>query len=404
MAFSEVEMSIFAQLGYKDVDYKTASEESLHELLVTNRDSLCDSLGPSYEQYIDALIDKVEGQDYKIVASEHDKDSGFAAFAFSTPDNEVVVSCRGTQMDKANDILTDAGLGLVTETQQHRDMEAFVDRLERQGYDGYYFTGHSLGGNVATHGAVTIGDAKKVRGVYAYNSPGFNEGYWAANGKKLEAIEYCINNFQNEYDYVSSILRVPGKKYIIASSVTGGHMGFDDHSINAFTIDENGRFVPNGTGRKNPHHGAVGDRIGEFGQNLGFNNTLPILRIYNAYTEWKSRETRRDFSDEAREMLIGAAQETEDEKWWQVTKWDCWYKVDQYFGVLEWDLYTGNVDSYYRKLIDINDASVKDIERIFEKVYELDSSYSGKISDASDNLRAKVLTELQRLSASIVVG
>jgi len=403
MAFSEVEMSILAQLAYSDIDYKAAAEESLHELLVTKRDSLCNSLGASYEKYIDNLINKVEGQNYKIVASEHDKKSGFAAFAVSTPENDVIVSCRGTQMDQLNDILTDAGLGLSAETQQHRDMEEFVNRLEKQGYDGYYFTGHSLGGNVATHGAVTVDDPSRVRGVYAYNSPGFNEGYWSIYGDDIRKIEFCIANYQNEYDYVSSILRVPGRKYIIASSVTGGHLGFDDHSINGYSIDENGFFVPNETGRKRPQTYA-GNGVGALGETIGFFSILPFLKMYNAYKEWKYRETYRDFSQEAKQMLVGAAKETEEEKWWEVTKWDCWYKVDQFFGVLEWDLYAGNVDTYYRKLIDINDASVADIEKIFENVYGIDTNCSATISTASDTLRSKVLDKLNSLRDSIVLN
>lgn len=402
MAFTELEMSILAQLAYRDIDYKEAAEEPLYEVLKTNRDWLVSGLGPTYEKYVDNLMNKVEGQNYVIAGSEHDKLSGFAAFAVSTPENDVVVASRGTQMSKINDLLTDGGLAMAVETQQHRDMEKFVNRLEKRGYDGFYFTGHSLGGNLATHGAVTVDDPSKVRGVYTYNAPGFNETYWSLHGDRLRALRFCIVNYQNEYDYVSSILRVPGKVIIIESSVATGHLGFDDHSINAFTIDENGSFVPNASGRKHPQTYA-GTVAGEAGQLIGFGPYSGLFRLYNMYQDFKYRETCRDFSQDAKQMLVGAAKETEEEKWWEVTKWDCWYKVDQFFGVLEWDLYTGNVDKYYRKLIDINDASVADIERIFEKVYEIDSSYSAKISAASDSLRSNVLNKLSSLRDSVVV-
>ena len=66
MAFSDVEMSILAQLAYRDVDYKPAAEESLAELLRTNKKWLNDSLGSSYEKYIDKLINKVDGSNRKI--------------------------------------------------------------------------------------------------------------------------------------------------------------------------------------------------------------------------------------------------------------------------------------------------------------------------------------------------
>ena len=401
MAFSEVEMSILAQLAYRDVDYKAAAEEPLYSHLKNNKEWLYKQLGDSFKPYIDNLINKVEDQDYIIVDSQKDTLSGFSAFAVSTPENEVVVACRGTQ--ELNDWLTDAGIGITVETQQHREMREFVNRLENKGYEGFYFTGHSLGGNLATHGAVTVDDPSKVRGVYAYNSPGFNEGYWALHGEKLQKLQFCITNYQNEYDYVSSILRVPGRKVIIASSVTSGHLLFDDHSISGYEIDENGFFAPNETGSKRAQTYA-GSALGEFGQNLAFSPILPHLRIYNAYKAFKYRETYRDFSAEAKEMLVGAAKETEDEHWWEVSKWDCWYKVEKFFGTLEWDLYAGNVDSYYRKLIDINDASVKDIEKIFENVYSLDSSYSSTIDDAADTLKTKVTNALKTLRESIVVN
>ena len=105
MAFTELEMSILAQLAYRDIDYKEAAEEPLYEVLKTNRDWLVSGLGPTYEKYVDNLMNKVEGQNYVIAGSEHDKLSGFAAFAVSTPENDVVVACRGTQLSKINDLL-----------------------------------------------------------------------------------------------------------------------------------------------------------------------------------------------------------------------------------------------------------------------------------------------------------
>ena len=89
----------------------------------------------------------------------------------------------------------------------------------------------------------------------------------------------------------------------------------------------------------------------------------------------------RDFSLIAEEKMMKVAKEVEDEQWWQVTRWDCWYRVEKLFGHLNLDHYTANVDAYYRKLIDINDATVKDIRRIFDNVRELDASYSNSISE-----------------------
>lgn len=109
----------------------------------------------------------------------------------------------------------------------------------------------------------------------------------------------------------------------------------------------------------------------------------------------------RDFSQSIKETMIESARETEDEDWWQVTKWDCWYKIEKLFGGMQWDQYTCKVDEYYRKLIDMNDASVKDIERIFDEVYKIDSEFASKMEQKSNELDS-VMSKLQKISESIV--
>lgn len=110
----------------------------------------------------------------------------------------------------------------------------------------------------------------------------------------------------------------------------------------------------------------------------------------------------RDFSQEIKEVMLRSAREVEEEKFWQVTKWDCWYRVEKFFGNLQWDHYTGEVDKYFRKIIDINNTSVKEIENIFTDVYEIDIKYSNSMSELSSQLSEKVLTELKKLNEAIV--
>lgn len=414
MAFTDVEMAILSQLAYsgatKEVNKKsnpsTAPQKGdrLCDLLTDNEEWLKKKLpSENYKIAIDNLITKTKNADYEVVLVRDDKKgTGFAAFAIRDPYNEVTVACRGTEgfdlfdFDSRKDMIADYGLLGNIEPGQHKEMEDFVDQLEKQGYDGYYFTGHSLGGNLATHGAVTVDDTSKVRGVYTYNSPGFNVDYWKLHGEKLNQLHFCITNYQNEYDYISSSLHLPGENVIIASSVTDGHIGFDDHNMDAFEIDDTGSFVPNKTGQKRVQtYLALG--LSYFGE---------AMSLTGLYIQWKKTlgdNICRDFSAETKEMLISIAKEVENEEWWDITKWDCWYKVEKFFGVLEWDLYCGNVESYNRKLIDINDASVKDIKKIFKKVYKLDSSYSTKINSQGEKFKSKVIGRLQKLRDSIVV-
>lgn len=369
MVFSDVEMSILAQLAYRDVDYKPASKEPLSELLKTNREWLEKELGSSYIKYIDKLIKKVDGSEYIIVASNHDKLSGFDAYAISTPDNEVIVACRGTQIKETNDVITDVGLGVELETEQHHKMEEFVNELEKRGYEKYYFTGHSLGGNLATHGAVTVSDSDKVGGVYTYNSPGFNEGYWVSHDKKLNYISNKIYNFQNEYDYVSSLLRSPGKSIVIKSSLEKNHSGLGDHSISAYTIDENGYFQENETGKKHPQTYA----------------STAISDIVNRIF-WTS--VYRDFSDASKQRLLDLVKQVENDKLCDFTDWvgDRWYDFESWIGVLNIRNYINDINKYHKKVIDQNNATSDTINTIFEEVHKVDAVYGTKFEGIRSSL------------------
>jgi len=387
MGFSDVEMSILSQLAYRDIDYKPAAEEPLASLLSNNKDWLQEQLGSSYEGHIDNLINKVQGSGYTLVASEHDKISGFAAYAISTPNNEVIVACRGTEPTHINDLLTDAGLGLAPETQQHRDMEKFVNRLEKKGYDGYYFTGHSLGGNVAIHGATTVDDPNKVKGVCAFNAPGFNEAYWILNGWKLNQINN-ITCYQNEYDYISSILRTPGRTRVIESSLDGNHAGIDDHSINAYKIDENGDFQDNATGKKHPQTYA-GTAIGEAGNSFVRYYT-PLLLVMNRIfgANKGTVYVHRDFSEASKQKMLGLVTQVENEKWGDFTDWigDRWYDFESWIGTLNIRNYINDVNTYHKKVIDKNNATEQTITKIFETVWAVDSSYAINLGDVKTQL------------------
>lgn len=383
MAFTDVEMSILAQLAYLDIP----SDQSLYRVLDDNKTWLANELGPSYQTQIDNLIKEVKGKDYRVVASTNTSASGFAAYAFKTPDNEVVVAARGTQLDQINDLATDAGLALSVETQQHRDMETFVNNLERYGYDGYYFTGHSLGGNVATHGAVCINDPSKVKGVYTYNAPGFNEAYWIYNGWKLGQINN-IKNFQNEYDYVSSILNVPGEVIIVDSGKDGWwHGGFDDHSICNYSINEDGTFNKNKTGRKSVQT-VAGTVIGMAGEDIARKGYLAQIVAYKILNLAKNVYMTRDFSDDSKQKMLGLVSQVESEKWCDFTDWvgDRWYDFEDLIGVLDVRQYINNLNSYHKKVIDKNNATAKTIEKIFAEVRSVDASYANTLGSTANTL------------------
>lgn len=87
---------------------------------------------------------------------------------------------------------------------------------------------------------------------------------------------------------------------------------------------------------------------------------------------------KRDFSDNAYNELVGLVKEVEDEQWCDFTDWlgDRWYDFESWIGLLSIDEYIDDVNSYHKKVIDKNNASVEDIKRIFDNVKIIDQNYS----------------------------
>ena len=257
MAFTDAEMAILSQLAYYGSDVETQTQpargKGLHSVLTNPqiKEYLENSLGADYKTALNGLIEKTKDRDYKIIKAEDDnKGTGFAAIAILDPNNEVTVAARGTEgfdvftSDASRrDVAADLQLAYSVSTLQQQEIEKFMKSLEIEGYDGYYFTGHSLGGNLANYAAITFKPIEKVKGVVTFNAPGFNEGFVMKCAAEINIIYNRLKNYQNEYDYVSSIMYVPGDKIIISSSKKekgwfdfDDHLGFDDHSLKTLTI------------------------------------------------------------------------------------------------------------------------------------------------------------------------
>ncbi|MCM1287909.1 MAG: DUF2974 domain-containing protein [Clostridium sp.] len=127
-----------------------------------------------------------------------------------------------------------------------------------------------------------------------------------------------------------------------------------------------------------------------------------LVKAYKAY-EWfrGGNVIGRDFSAEAKKALLNAAKETEDEDWWQVDRWDCWYRIEDLLGHLKLDNYTAEANEYYRKLIDINDAGVQDMEKIFTDVYNADEAYAEKMSSSVGGMNG-VLLKLHSIKNQVI--
>lgn len=111
----------------------------------------------------------------------------------------------------------------------------------------------------------------------------------------------------------------------------------------------------------------------------------------------------RDFTEATKQMLLGIVEEVEDEPWWNVTKWDVWYRVEDFFVGVDFPANSEDLHSYYKKMIDINGATAEKLEQIFQDVYNLESAYNQKITDYKSRADG-ILTSLQNISDAIVVS
>lgn len=85
----------------------------------------------------------------------------------------------------------------------------------------------------------------------------------------------------------------------------------------------------------------------------------------------------REFSEEAREKLYTIINDVNDEQWCEFTDWlgDSWGALQEWIGVLGIEEYGNNVDKYHRIMIDKNNASKNEIDKIYTDVENVDISY-----------------------------
>lgn len=313
MAFTDVEMAILSQCAYCQYP-DSVHNESLHRFLTHNKKYLNEKLGPGYSDALQALIDKVAGQPYTIVQTRDDNEgTGFAAFAVADPNNEVTVACRGTEFDKLSalndegkavlallvangisgnkllntaliyqvlteqgmlsegmdDIIADIQLAFRTETEQQEQMAKFVELLEQPGYNGYYFTGHSLGGNLAMYGAIALNDKAKLKDTVTFNAPGFNSLFWEENAALIDQVASGFRTYQNEWDAISECFEVPGN--IIVLDCKDEDTGGLAHGFNQLIPSEDGSFVmaPDGI-KKSSGWGKTFAKVSSFGDWLSY--------------------------------------------------------------------------------------------------------------------------------------
>jgi hypothetical protein len=108
----------------------------------------------------------------------------------------------------------------------------------------------------------------------------------------------------------------------------------------------------------------------------------------------------RDFRDEVKQRLMALVGEVEDEPFWDVTRWDVWYRINRLFGGFGFADDESARQRYYRKMIDIGNVSRAEIERIFADVAAADEELAGKTRTWYEQVKA-CHAELQSISCHI---
>ena len=98
---------------------------------------------------------------------------------------------------------------------------------------------------------------------------------------------------------------------------------------------------------------------------------------------------KRDFTENAKNELLELVKEVEDEKWCGFTDWfgDRWIDMSAWFGNLDVKDYVNEITTYHKKVIDKNNTTAGDIEKIFTDVDHVSTNYFSRFTALMLNLQ-----------------
>lgn len=113
----------------------------------------------------------------------------------------------------------------------------------------------------------------------------------------------------------------------------------------------------------------------------------PVTTINMADYNAASNNNIRDYTQATRDMLLKLTDEVTNEKPYDVAKWDIWYRMEDWFGLLSIDHYKNNIDDFFRKVIDINGTSHNQMQQIFSNIDATVNNYTNKLKAEVSNLK-----------------
>jgi len=185
---------------------------------------------------------------------DNNTSTGFVAYTFESQPGEAVVAFRGSEdmakLEYRNDWQNNASSVYARQTVQQKDAEAYMADPSMKDYSNISLTGHSLGGNLALYAALTADPQLRdvITSTQTFNAPGFNQEFIQSHKETIDTTRSRIQEFQNEYDLVSSIMYNPTQPIIIHTTAKNKTLT-DNHALNFLQI-ENGQFKRSATQEK----------------------------------------------------------------------------------------------------------------------------------------------------------
>ncbi|MDO5151232.1 MAG: DUF2974 domain-containing protein, partial [Oscillospiraceae bacterium] len=341
MSYTDKEIQITAQISYINISkndiykyFEKNNEYPTLKYLLNNNESMLEEfykmfyLGYSEEESSEGidyvLTEKLNKERERIAKSDieslkkgefscsewkvvdvwdYNDNIGIYGILFETPDNKAVVAFRGSELlrdDAGNQLYLDwiaADFGLLDciETDQQKSAREFINYIsENYDYDEYVITGHSLGGNLASHATITANSkiADKITQCYNWDGPGFSNEYIEKNASRISDMAPRINHYQ--WSIVGSLLHMMeeyGEKYYSVDVVyfvkesNNIGVGFEKHDIN-FVLMENEKVVHTNMGAAERITGEVTRII----DNNSNDNSAMVANLYEHILNMNEQE------------------------------------------------------------------------------------------------------------------
>ena len=294
MNYTDRDALVATQIAYYDFDKsaegKTVSEalranKEIHRKLVANLNDADSEYERIRAQEALKLYEELSDPNSKYGqwvikdVRDHNKETGFYGCVIETDDNSAIIAFRGSESSKVNAdgsietdpvqvvhdwIESDFGLLGSTQTRQQQEAAEYMEYITRKyDYDEYITTGHSLGGNLAVHAAISAPDnmKEKIKNCYSMDGPGFSDEYIIAHQSEIAKLG-ADKIIHYQWSAVGALLfGIPGEKRKtvevkepVRDKVGGASL--QRHDTCFVEIDENGNFVE---GRMDPFATLLSD-------------------------------------------------------------------------------------------------------------------------------------------------